>query len=146
MKKRVLFAILSLCSLFFAPRSNAQGNLQFNRVINYNFKANIINGGVNYDTIQFCVPANKIWKIESCATGNTSNGIIHLSHTSALNYGTLNPDPTVTLFTDVTTDESTSFPIWLGQGYCGTFVYSYGSSTLQNKQGMISIIEFNVVP
>ena len=32
-RKFAIFAIVSLCSLVFAPHSHAQGNLQFNQVI-----------------------------------------------------------------------------------------------------------------
>ena len=61
MKKRVLFAILCLCSLLLAPCSNAQGNLQFNQV-------KLI--GSTPET----VPENKVWKIES-AVLSLQNGI-----------------------------------------------------------------------
>jgi hypothetical protein len=147
MKKFFIFAIFSLCSLFLAPCSNAQGNLQFNRVINYSLKANIVITSSTFrDTVMFCVPPNKVWKIESAGLPNLQSASLYLSSSDAINYGTTNPFRTMELYNFTNTTSSISianFPVWLASNFCGQFTYN---ALQENASGFISIIEFNVVP
>jgi hypothetical protein len=137
----LLFVILGITTF-----AKTQGNLQFNRVINYQLKADI-----NYassfwrDTVMFCIPANKVWKIENVGLPSCSNCSLSLATSDAQGYGTLNPWETWRLYWySSNIKEVTNFPIWLTSNFCGQFTYN--TSGGQNSTGLISIIEFNIVP
>ncbi len=147
--KNILFTIL-----FFPliSNSNAQGNLQFNQVINYTFVADMAStGGILVDTVMFCVPIGKVWKIESfgtpkCCGSGTSPNSLFLSSSSAYRYGFLNASATV-LLSEYAANNANLTPIWLQSGYCGQFTFNSGTgSATQTQTALISIIEFNVVP
>jgi hypothetical protein len=95
----------------------------------------------------FCVPANKVWKIETVDLP-TGDGFISLATNNHHNYGTLNQAETIRLVWQSASGKVYSnFPIWLESNFCGEFYYysaSNSNSTLLT--GLISIIEFNVVP
>ena len=126
-----LFVVISATSF-------AQGNLQFNQVINV---SGLTPGGNVFTTVT--VPAGKVWKITSSSwlssTGNitSSNYSMHplcigsflLNGWFSYNGGTYNP---------------VTFPIWLEEGdydvkYCDASGYS-------NFTYAISAIEFNIIP
>ena len=162
-RKFAIFAIVSLCSLVFAPHSNAQGNLQFNRVISFV-------AGSNYT-----VPTGKVLKIESinlsgtgvtvpmtsttnlvncpsicCGAYNLTVGVYaSVNYLSIANYifatpsvtGTCswlsNPTPATT--TATITPPTFQCPIWIESGK-QVVIYSGAPSIL------ISAVEFNIIP
>ncbi len=140
--KTFLFAM----GLFFLGSVKAQGNLQFNRVINYTLTADIPTPTNTYDTINFCVPNNKVWKIESAYVGW---GEVMLLSQITKNFPTVaSAQRTVTLC-PINTGYDV-FPLWLESNYCGRFQWNFGSANLTCINGcytgLISIIEFNIVP
>lgn len=112
-----------MCALLFLPLHRtvlAQGNLQFNQVLNLSFTSN----GTN-----FTVPVGKVWKMEQVGmssysayfTMTVAGQQIFLKNTSS-NYGY--------------TFES--FPYWISGGQS---VFMSGLTG-----GVASVIEFNIVP
>lgn len=121
MKKIIsVFAIL-FCITFFANKSQAQGNLQFNQVI----LVDLASGG----TQAIAVPAGKVWKIETASTYNGSNAGITVRNAAVQPIGILS-----------TSTAAASYPFWLPSGYSGSFFNNAAG------RSCISIIEFNVVP
>ena len=123
----------------------SQGNLQFNRVINYQLQANINMVNTYMDTIMFCVPPNKVWKIE---TAELTSGSIKILYSNSPYYGSLSGGygiPLVTYNSQTTSSEYANFPIWLESNFCGQFTFS-NNQQYSFSPGLISIIEFNVVP
>ena len=137
-----------ITSLFFfiAFGFFSQGNLQFNRVINYQFIANIYTVNNYVDTIMFCVPPNKVWKIETAEL--TWSGYIRLLPSTSAYYGSLSGSaaiPLVTYNSQTNISQYANFPIWLESNFCGQFTYSSNQQST-GSPALISIIEFNVVP
>jgi hypothetical protein len=116
-RKAVLFSLFFLFSLM----SYSQGNLQFNQVLNIEF--------TGASTTSYTVPAGKIWKLENCLL------------TSVNFYACMVYNGTTYYLRQHNTSSSSwdNFPFWFGSGKTVTF--GGGCSA-----GMISIIEFNVVP
>jgi hypothetical protein len=117
MKTIVLSLFLFISMGFFA-----QGNLQFNQVLN-----------VEYSSIgtSVTVPAGKTWKIEGCM----------ISSTNSYSCMTING---VTYFMRQHNTSSSAwdnFPFWLTEGKTINF-----GSNCSGASGIVSIIEFNVVP
>jgi hypothetical protein len=109
--------------LFFLISSNffAQGNLQFNQVLNIEFTGT--------STTSYTVPAGKIWKLENCLLPSTNT------------YACMVYNGTTYILRQHNTSSSSwdNFPFWIGSGK--TITFGGGCSA-----GMISIIEFNVMP
>ncbi len=106
--------------LLFSKISDAQGNLQFNQVINLEF----VSGGTTAT-----VPAGKVWKIESCMITSTNfyacmvvNGVTYYMRQH-----------------NTSSSAWDNFPFWFAEGK--TITFGGGCSS-----GILSIIEFNVVP
>ena len=95
---------------------NAQGNLQFNQVLNLDASTT----GTAYN-----IPAGKVWKIES--VGLSSNSAYFQIQYSGVNYFIVN-----------NSSPYSNLPYWLPGSINVTFV---GSAPAK-----VSIIEFNVVP
>lgn len=113
MKKNlaILFIFLGLNNLM-----NAQGNLQFNQVLNLDATTT----GTSYN-----IPPGKVWKIESVAL--SVNAAYFQVQYGGVNYFVLN-----------NSIPYSNLPYWLPSGISVTFV---GSAAAK-----VSIIEFNVVP
>jgi hypothetical protein len=120
MKKLFFFAALLLC---FAG-AKAQGNLQFNQVINYTL--------IGTTPQNFTVPAGKVWKIEAVGVDYTNTPNVYIRNASNQNL--------VTFYTSASYNNP--LPYWLSGGFTGNF-YLSNSNTYR---GCISIIEFNIVP
>jgi len=141
MKALFFLLFLACCGMV-----DGQGNLQFNRVINYTLTADIPTQTNTYDTVVFCVPNNKVWKIESAFVGW---GEVMLLSQAAKNYSSVaSAQKTVTLC-PVNTGYDV-FPLWLESNYCGRFQWNFGSANMTCTNGcytgLISILEFNIVP
>lgn len=111
--------IISLL-LLFSKTANSQGNLQFNQVINLEF----VGGGTTVT-----VPTGKVWKIENCMITSTNfyacmvvNGVTYYMRQH-----------------NTSSSSWDNFPFWFAEGK--TITFGGGCSS-----GILSIIEFNVVP
>jgi len=107
-------------TFFISTIGFSQGNLQFNQVLNLSFTS----GGSNYS-----IPVGKVWKLENVGmssytsffTLSVAGQQIYLKNTNT-NY----------------TTEFNSFPYWVNGGQ------NVGFSGLNS--GVVSVIEFNVIP
>jgi hypothetical protein len=140
--------------LFLSIKAAAQGNLQFNQVINVNLSGVVntgVSGNILIQNLNVTVPANKVWKIEGATTrinSSTSSPIFGLS-TANKSYifldnnliGFINQGTSVLV-------TSVSMPFWISSGsHTVQLVVDISSSgSLQQVYGLISALEFNVVP
>lgn len=115
--------LVILCLVFCLKLSVAQGNLQFNQVINNAFT------GTN--TTPVTVPANKVWKIESCMLSSVSNTYAYMLYNGVY----------YNMRQQLSSAHNVNFPFWLAAGTTVTFGGNGGGSG-----GIVSIIEFNIVP
>lgn len=148
--KKILIVLFT--AFGFTQTINAQGNLQFSRIVNIEFTKKILYQSQSYyvDT-SVVVPTNKIWKVEAVRVGasadstffNYSNLIIQPGsyiHTTlngavlthAASYGSLS---------------TTESPIYLQSGTYKiglttflTYPYAFTGKTF------ISAIEYNIIP
>ena len=98
----------------------SQGNLQFNQVLNLSFTS----GGSNYS-----IPVGKVWKLENVGMS---------SYTSFFTLSVAGQQIYLKNTHTSYTTEFNSFPYWVNGGQ------NVGFSGLNS--GVVSIIEFNVVP
>ena len=119
MKKFILFTLLQLFIFIYV---RAQGNLQFNQVLNYEFT---LNGN------SFTVPAGKVWKLENVMLNSINN------------YACMVYNGTTYYLRQHNTSSSAwdNFPFWLTEGKTVSF-----GSNCSGASGIVSIIEFNIVP
>jgi hypothetical protein len=113
----ILFFLVTLDSAI------AQGNLQFNQVINMAFT------GAN--TTPVTVPAGKVWKIESCMLNTPSNNYAYMLYNGVY----------YNLRQQQSSAHNVNFPFWLSSGTTVTFGGNGGGTG-----GLLSILEFNIVP
>jgi hypothetical protein len=113
--------ILTSLFLVFCTFIFSQGNLQFNQVLNIEFTGT--------STTSYTVPVGKIWKLENCLLPSTNT------------YACMVYNGTTYILRQHNTSSSSwdNFPFWIGSGK--TITFGGGCSS-----GMISIIEFNVMP
>ncbi len=116
MKKIFLILFFGL----FINQNFAQNNLQLNQVINLEF----VSTGTTVT-----VPTGKIWKIENCLL------------TSINNYACMVYNGSTYYLRQHNTSSSSwdNFPFWIGEGKTITLGGNCSS-------GMLSILEFNLVP
>lgn len=114
-----IFILLAAC--FFISESKAQGNLQFNQVLNVEFTSSV--------STTLTVPPGKVWKLENLVMSSLNN------------YACFSYNGSTYYLRQHNTSSSAwdNFPFWIGSGKTVTFGAGCAS-------GMISIIEFNVVP
>ena len=136
MKKLILIA---MC--FISLQLSAQGNLQFNQVINLDYTS-AISGISKVNLGSVTVPAGKTWKIES-GTLYRDSGTSNIGEAVAANLAFNN-----ILVCDNKTNNNpngTNYPIWLSAGTYQVVMSQNVSSNLTYVFS-ISIIEFNIVP
>jgi hypothetical protein len=124
MKKIICVLSIIFCITFFAHKTQAQGNLQFNQVILFD----IPSGGVQ----AINVPAGKVWKIESVglATSSTSSLVLRNAAAQNITYIASWGAP----------NYASTLPFWLPSSYVGSFA-QIGNPA----RAVVSIIEFNIV-
>ncbi len=141
MKKHIVLLFLSLftCSKWFA-----QGNLQFNKVVTYTMSGSFSASSNIYtlQTINITVPTNKVLKIESAQSrASTASDLLSNVLSSAI---TLN---NVIIVSTETSYVIGNFPIWLNEGnYTIQLLVQNGTTAAGNGYGLISAIEFNIIP
>lgn len=133
--------ILSIAVLLISLSVSAQGNLQFNQVINLDYSATFTGfGKQNLGSVT--IPAGKVWKIES-ATMYRDNGLYNYAPVVDANLA----------FDKILVKDNksngnvaaTNYPIWISEGTYPVIMSSNNSSAYTYVCA-ISIIEFNVVP
>jgi hypothetical protein len=115
--------ILFIGFFFLMGTFKAQGNLQFNQVINMSFTA--------ANTTPVTVPAGKVWKIESCMLNTASNSYAYMLYNGVY----------YTMRQQQSSAHNVNFPFWLSSGTTVTFGGNGGGAG-----GLLSIIEFNIIP
>ncbi len=144
MKSILYFSfVLTLNGLF------AQGNLQFNQVINWKIPTQTVWCNIGFAGPAFSgnltIPANKVWRIETSSLGGDSYGFWSLYLDNYL----LFTFQTSANGTPLYRDQRIRFPIWLPSG---TYQYRvmYGgacnNANLTFDGSSTSIVEFNVIP
>jgi len=126
MKKALLLAAVLICFSSFGNKIFAQGNLEFNQVRFFD----LISGTAQ----TFTVPAGKVWKIESAGAGSSGCNV-YLQNSAAVTMSYL--------YVSSASSTQSPYPIWLPSGFTGGFIYWAGCAPYH---GMVSVIEFNVVP
>lgn len=145
MKRVSLFLSFALFSL----AAFAQGNLQFNQVINFTITTptGAGNGSGNVQSVTVTVPAGKVWKIESAN--------VSYQYASSSKYYVADATSEITqLVLDgaIIVVESDDFyktpgPIWLSEGTHTFILQGYlNTSALCKWNAFITGIEFNVTP
>jgi hypothetical protein len=120
-KNKKMRIFILLVAFFFAFESKAQGNLQFNQVLNVEF--------TSAASTTLTVPTGKVWKLENLVMNSLNN------------YACFSYNGTTYYLRQHNTSSSAwdNFPFWIGSGKTVTFGAGCAS-------GMISILEFNIVP
>ena len=138
MKHLFTFLLLAISASCFA-----QGNLQFNQVLNFNYSASL--SGTNDQVIvdDLVVPSDKVWKVTS-ASSKTNIGSGNSFDDSAIEV-----DNHVLFSHRFIANSQSSImntPYWLSSGTA----HPVSLRLLMNNTGVVygslSIIEFNVIP
>jgi hypothetical protein len=124
MKNLLLFSCL-LISLSF----KAQGNLQFNQVLNLEITC--------CTASTFTVPVGKVWKIESSMAYNNN---------SPTRISAINGNPMEAYLTGYTYLNYGILPIPLPYWLPTNTQVSFNTGSGLGQKGYVSIIEFNVIP
>lgn len=136
MKKLILVVIC-----FVSIQLSAQGNLQFNQILNLTYTNNFSSTYTKATVGNVIVPAGKVWKIES--TSAYKNWTTYFE--SNVNYVSLYFGSfCVRAELSGNYGISTSYPIWLSEGTYNVVMNTTGNSG--NMVCSVSIIEFNVIP
>ena len=132
MKYIYTFLFIAISAMSFA-----QGNLQFNKVLNFDYPSVYVasNGTVLLETIN--VPIGKVWKITSASSHGTSyNGLTRSALAVNSHFLWYQPNSNSLIM---------NTPFWLSSGVHEFKVFNnYNSS--QEISSAISVIEFNIVP
>ena len=129
--------ILSIVVLLISLSLNAQGNLQFNQVINSEYT---FTGNPNNVIATITVPNGKVLKIEGVSlllVSGTSEFPVYSSYAAVTIAG-------INVYYSYSY-QNTCLPLWLGEGTHNIVVNQTGNTSATHKVG-ISAIEFNVVP
>ena len=142
MKTRLLFLLF----IAFTLGLEAQGDLQFNQVLNFDLVIPSETGsGIKSSIVPLTIPTGKVWKVVSASANTGPNTTVNttinvqLRLDEALIY-LLSPASSFSL--------GNVFPIWLPAGehsielLYNWNVNSYGAGDINGK---LSVIEFNIV-
>lgn len=135
--------ILSIAVLLISLSVSAQGNLQFNQVIN----AEVVGTGTfEFNMGSITVPAGKVWKIESTTLSYTNFSISSLPTNILPGSTTINVSIGRHLaYGGASQHEAAKMPLWLPSGTYD-LTNRTQNSTSYSYTFAISAIEFNVVP
>ncbi|MDA9121123.1 hypothetical protein N9J52_03715 [Flavobacteriales bacterium] len=133
MKHLFTFLLVAISAISFA-----QGNLQFNQVLNFDYSATLSAYG-NAPVGTLTVPPDKVWKITAASSRDL--GPSHFSTSIAVNNHLLYEYRYVANSAAV----SNNTPYWIGTGTHVVKLFNLYSSGI-SAAGSLSIIEFNVIP
>lgn len=143
-KLLILLGFVTIATIGFA-----QGNLQFNQVINVtiNTPSGVGNSGNNNQTVTVTVPAGKVWKIESANLSyqSASGGKYYVADAT-------NEITQLVLDGAIIAVESDDFyktpgTMWLTPGTHTFILQGYINSSSQYRwNALVTGIEFNVLP
>ncbi len=135
--------ILSLLLFVFCFSGiQAQGNLQFNRVVNLKYSV-ACNNSSNTTVGNITVPTDKVWKIESASISALSGWYRSIDLLNLYLDGHMLVQGGGNLSTSSPT--YSSCPVWLSSGTYPVIVANYTGSSYTTVSSL-SIIEFNVIP
>ena len=135
--------ILSLLLFIFCFSGiQAQGNLQFNRVVNLKYSV-ACNNSANTTVGIITVPTDKVWKIESASVSALSGWYRSIDLLNLYLDGHMLVQGGGNLSTSSPT--YSSCPVWLSAGTYPVIVANYTGSSY-TAVSSLSIIEFNVIP
>jgi hypothetical protein len=130
--------IFTILLVAIGATSFAQGNLQFNQVLNFDYSATLSSYG-NATVGTLTVPVGKVWKITAASSRDL--GPSHFSTSIAVNNHLLYEFRYVANSAAV----SNNTPYWIGTGAHVVKLFNLYSSGI-SASGSLSIIEFNVIP
>ncbi len=142
-------AIIILFILFTVKTMNAQGNLQFNRVVNFSDSqsngGSYSTGAYVYQTFQ--IPVGKVWKIENVMVGKSNGVELGFVKSCDACAATFNNIIAYIYFTGGYAPDNAKFPIWLSEGTY-SFIISDNNNSSQGDTliGSYSAVEFNIIP
>ena len=121
--------ILLFSCLLFSLSFNAQGNLQFNQVLNLEITC--------CTASTFTVPVGKVWKIE---------GSMAYSNNYPTRITAINGNPMEAYLTGYTYLNYGILPITLPYWLPANTQVSFNTGNTIGYKGYVSIIEFNIIP
>ena len=117
--------------------SFAQGNLQFNQVLNFDYPSVYVIGSDNEILETITVPIGKVWKITAASSHGTSY--------SGISQSALAVNSHFLWFQSNSSSFIMNTPFWLSSGIHEFKVFNQYSSG-QEISSAISVIEFNIIP
>lgn len=143
-----------LLSISFALSSwlNAQGNLQFNRVLSQSVTSPASPTSWQLSTSVVVVPAGKVWKVENASFSRLESSIPEYR---AYLWGGTSTSVTTFYLDDFLMCNyygpggqvvTPNFPIWLNEGSHTLRLVGTTSANYGQQRGTINIIEFNIIP
>ena len=136
--------LLSIAVFLISLSASAQGNLQFNQVVNLNYTHTIPSGYSNSTVTTITVPVGKIWKIEYSS--------LSLNNASYRFTGVMAQSLSIDNFVLIAQNGSGNFErqkggvLWLNEGDHNLLITQETSNTNDSFDIGISAIEFNIVP
>ena len=134
---RIIILILSM-TVFIILNVKAQGNLQFNQVINLEYSSNT-NWSARITVGSVTVPAGKVWKITSGSLSKDNGTNYDFGNATLMLYF-----DNIMILGNYNTSDTPKFPIWLSPGTYSVIFNVINSSYFY--YATVSAIEFNVVP
>ena len=142
MKTRLLFLLF----IAFTLGLEAQGDLQFNQVLNFDLVIPSESGsGIKSSIVPLTIPTGKVWKVVSASANTGPNTTVN----STMNVQLRLDEALIYLLSSASSFSlGNVFPIWLPAGeHSIELLYnwnanSYGAGDINGK---LSVIEFNIV-
>jgi hypothetical protein len=134
---------IAILLFFISLSTKAQGNLQFNRVVNFSATQSV-GSNLPITAQTFIVPTGKVWKIEYVMIAErTAAGGANFCQKCA---GSFNGIVAYTCHLSGNFYENGKSPIWLSDGSYNFIISQNNSTTAQQLLVSYSAIEFNVIP
>tara|TARA_X000000368_G_scaffold334472_1_gene271897 strand:+ start:2844 stop:3302 length:459 start_codon:yes stop_codon:yes gene_type:complete len=142
--------LLYIFILFFSFGIYSQGNLQFNKVINFSFDMNSIgsttgSAATGHGSIgTLTVPDGKVWKVTSTTKvnyDNSRNDVIYQAASDNTAVSLIKGTVKIPIFVKSAEKNWVDLPLWLSSGTYDVYGYQ-GTASLFH----INALEFNVIP
>ena len=144
--KQMKIRLLFLLFITFTLGLEAQGDLQFNQVLNFDLVIpSESSSGIKSSIVPLTIPTGKVWKVVSASANSGAGTSINTSMNAQLRL-----DEVLIFILPAASSFSlgTVMPMWLPAGeHSVELKYSWGSSSngAGDVNGKISVIEFNIV-